>query len=246
MGLANLEKKHIVVLLAAIAASSAIVTFVLVAWHLRPSPSEALARALRSIESTRGWNYSEKIVMFYGGKDRAFIEGSVDLVNKRILSRIARIPERDNPELIVFYRDSENIYANIGGSWIRVGEGGWSVEDTILYKVLRRLESVSGLEAGSSEINGTPVVVVYMSSSDSEKFRDIYSSFTQIVAPKKAPPPYNRAEIRLYLSRDGLEPVGFELAFYKDEEKVLHVTYMVSGFNSEFSIKPPDIGTEKH
>lgn len=228
----------IVALFLAIVFVTFAITFIAINWRKSVDIKAVLKNVLKRIRESKGWNYTESIIVHVpGSRSRAMIEGSIDLSNNRILSRIARIPENGTPQLLIFYRNGQDMYANIDGSWVKLGKREWSVEDTVLYRTVDALYRVGEFSAKNVQENGTEYLVITAETPGSGELGRIYTELYSMASPKKGPPQFTRAKITLKVRENS--PVSLTIYFFNRDGAILETSYVVQAFDQGVNVTPP-------
>ena len=167
------------------------------------------------------------------------IEGSVDLSNMRILSRIAKIPKEGTPQLLIFYRDEKEVFVNIDGSWVKVGEYEWSVKDTILYRVIDAMYKMGKFSTITVRENGTEYLIISAETSKDERFDKIYLELYNMASTSKEIPQFTRAKITLKVMYGQGIPDTLSISFFSGDKLVMEMNYKVWSFDQEVKISPP-------
>ncbi|RLE58316.1 MAG: hypothetical protein DRJ35_08105, partial [Thermoprotei archaeon] len=192
------------------------------------------------IKSSKGWNYTESIIVHVSDSEgKAMIEGSVDLSNMRILSRIAKIPKEGTPQLLIFYRDKKEVFVNIDGSWVKVGEHEWHIEDTILYRIIEAMYKIGEFSTTTIQENGTEYLVISAETSKDKRLDEIYLELYNIASPCKETPQYTHVKITLKVMYEQDIPDTLSISFFSGNKLIMEMNYKVWSFDQEVKISPP-------
>lgn len=239
MSKASIDYKTMVLFLVIVVVTVA-TTVILLNWNKSVDAATVLNDVLNRIKDSKGWNYTESIIVYVSGSEgKALVEGSVDLSNMRILSRIAKIPKEGTPQLLIFYRDEKEVYVNIDGSWVKVGEREWGVDDTILYRVIEALYRVGKFSTINVQENGKEYLIISAETSKDERFDKIYLELYNMASTSKEIPQFTRAKITLKVIYGQDIPVSLSISFFSGDELVMEMNYEVWSFDQEVKISPP-------
>uniref|UniRef100_A0A7C3WPI4 Uncharacterized protein n=1 Tax=Thermofilum pendens TaxID=2269 RepID=A0A7C3WPI4_THEPE len=201
-------------LLVLLAVASALLT-------VQPDPARC---TLERVRSARGWSFEELVNLTDA---RVLVRGNVSVLTRELFTSVV-VLKGVGAENYLVYSNASHSMVNFQGVWL-AREGGWTVEDTFLYKVLSLALSS---ERRSSRRQGG-VVEVTFEGECRELCQRIFSELRSI-ASSAAPSP---ARYSGRLRASGCAPESIVVDFLSNGS-ALRVSYTVSAFDVEVSARP--------